>query len=128
MKGLESVVNGRTRADFGVIVSCSSADRSRRHTMHRHGVPAATIAEIAAEIDAFEGQWFIDAISTPDSVFRDVRQAGGKPYYVERQILGRIGRTDLLRTPRATDETDSTKRVGHAWRGKKMVVPKQAPA
>lgn len=114
------------RDEYGLIVSCSNADRSKRLTIHRSGKPRQSLIEISNELDAMEGDWFVEAISTPDSIYRDISDQVPAPHWFERQLLGRIGRLDLLREPSKNPKRDSTKQIGHAWRGKRAVVPRDA--
>jgi hypothetical protein len=71
---------------------------------------------VAGELDALPGQWLVETISTPATVYRDLQgtrkrldldgQAGGvRPHHddiahedfrPERVMLGSIGRLDLL--------------------------------
>lgn len=122
----KSILGGDTRDNYGLIVSCATEDYSEGLTFHRAGPQSETLAEIVGMIDALDGRWYIEAISNPESVYRDVIGQPSSPFQPERTALSKLGRLDLLRTPHAHEPSDSTKQVGHGWRGKRFVLPKDA--
>ena len=95
-----SVTSSSSKKTYGVIVSASDEGRSHRVTFHRAGqAPQSLMRECCDYLDALQGRWYVDAISTPESVYRDVTGDSPFPYYAERQMLCKVGRLDLLRKP-----------------------------
>jgi hypothetical protein len=103
-----------TRDEDGVTVSCSTDDGEQWTVpVQMAGTPTDALLVACAIIDrraTREGRaWFVDCISTPQSIYQDMKglsrgdaKAGGQPrmaMYHERQWLSRIGRKDLLRIP-----------------------------
>jgi hypothetical protein len=63
-----------------------------------------------------DGPWFVEAISTPQTIYDDIKGTYHmESHYRERVVLGKIGRTDLLRVPTSRPPS-SGKKHGHAWR------------
>lgn len=115
------ILNGEDRAKFGAIVSCSN-DRGEHLAFHALGTEVEAVRQCCTLIDrhAADGPWFVDAISTPQTIYHDLvrKSRGGRgTFYRERQLLSRIGRLDLMRVPHLVT-TDPSKRSGHAWRRK----------
>jgi len=120
-----SVTGGTSRDLYGAIVTIANEDRTIWRSFQHSGPPSQAVAEIIAKIDRLEGRWYIESISTPDTVYRDVINRGPShpsAFYGERQFLGRLNRLDLLRVPLNQERSDSGKRVGHGWRGRKFVI------
>ncbi len=97
--------SGGTRALDGVTVFAST-DEGERAVFMRACMPIrGALLSVARELDARGGRWYVDVISSPTAIWNDMRgrqqvhRQNGSPYVVtpERQLLGRIGRLDLLR-------------------------------
>lgn len=117
------ILNGEDSARYGVIVSFSSDDGDHTTIHMAAGSQTEALRRCCEWIDRLDGRWYIDAISTPQSIYHDLTgvshgDAGDRrgTLYRERQFLARVGRLDLLRVPRLNPERDSTKRSGHGWR------------
>lgn len=111
---------GSGHQEWGAIVSCSTDDGDQT-TFYAIGASAEdALREIFPLIDKRKGRWYIDAISTPQTVYQDVTgQSRGNrgTFYRERQWLSRLERLDLLREPRLHRDTRvklGTK--GDGWR------------
>jgi hypothetical protein len=110
--------NGPARQAAGLTVFVGDA-RGRKRTLVRNEMPLrAALREICEQIDHWDGEWFIECISTPSTIYRDLQgrreevhagtnlkavgvNHGGvsEPVYVEEGLLGAIGRGDLWRRP-----------------------------
>jgi hypothetical protein len=98
--------NGPTRAADGLTVFASRNDGASL-VLVRAGMPLRdALREICDVLDAKPGRWYIDVISSPSSIWRDLqgsREEPGKAHtgtqlpLPESQLLGQIGRLDLLR-------------------------------
>lgn len=109
------IMNAASRGDYGIVVSCSTEDRSERYTTHRQGLPVEALAVVVAELDRRPGRWYVEAISSPDSIFRDIARdrATPDPMFRERNLLARLGRLDLLRSPLGGGTRRSKARLSH---------------
>lgn len=114
-----TLVSSSSARTYGVIVSASNEERTRHTTIHRAGsAPRELVREVCGYLDALPGRWYVDSISTPDSVYRDVIGEAPFPYYSERQYLGIIGRLDLLREPVAPSHGERVEAIRAARTGK----------
>lgn len=116
-------MGSQERATKGFILQAIGPGGERRWWVKRAAgdtkKPNATMGELlretVAEIDALPGQWKVETISTPETVYRDLqgsrgelaprnlrRNGYGEPLVSEHlalpepQMLGLIGRLDLL--------------------------------
>lgn len=131
---LDAPWNGETRQADGMIVQVVGPGGERRW-FHRHHEPLRlALAAICGLLDSWPGEWRVETISTPASIYRDLqgsraelaprdlrRNGYGEPMVPEgfstpeAQMLGQIGRLDLLAS---RQEIDALSRCqGNAARG-----------
>jgi len=104
---------GEGQRDGGVIVTAQHDD-GRLRTLHIPGPSRAALREVCEQIDEMGEGWFIAAISTPRTIYRDLQDArsagGGRGHMTtgrdnrfmadprpELIMLDAVGRRDLLR-------------------------------
>jgi hypothetical protein len=106
--------NGETRQKDGLTVFASNEARRRSFARREMRLQDALL-EIVMQIGALGPGWKIDCISSPSTIWTDLRgirthtapgrssyfgdDAAPYPRYPEPQLLGRVGRRDLFRTP-----------------------------
>lgn len=98
--------SGGRRAADGITVFASRDDGESR-AFELRGLPVkGALLAICDKIDALDGQWYIDVISSPSTIWRDLqgtrmidRNDDNGPMLLvpEAKYLGAIGRLDLLR-------------------------------
>jgi hypothetical protein len=106
------------RDNWGATVSFST-DNGHTRTVHRDGTLIEAVAACAQAIDRYadDGPWYVEAISTPQSIYDDLKGTFHQErHFRERVLLGRIGRKDLLRLPASRPPANSNQKPGHAWR------------
>jgi hypothetical protein len=105
-----------TREGDGLTVFASDGQGHTRAIV-RAGMPLGeALREVCLQLDEWPGEWRIDCISTPTTIYRDLqgrREKGKRPnrrYYgdnvtseraefPEYRMLGNVGRVDLFRDP-----------------------------
>jgi hypothetical protein len=101
-----SPYSGGMRAQDGITVFVSSADGERDVLMYACLPIRGALTEVCRDLDAREGRWYIDVISSPTTIWRDLQgerwqtgrdTSGGFAPRPEARMLGAIGRLDLLR-------------------------------
>jgi len=101
------IQNGEERNRYGITASFSTNDGLRRSYTAKppagKGGPLAALALIVAEVDLREdGPWYLDAVSTPQTIYDDMHRTDVRPNMIlfrESSMLARLGRKDLLRNP-----------------------------
>jgi len=91
----------------GLTVYASNDQGERRHYVIADLPVRSGLATICRMIDALPGRWFVDVISSPPTIWRDLQgtreeqQRGGERglqlMLPEPRMLGAIGRMDLWR-------------------------------
>lgn len=114
-KRYDAPYSGETRRADGLTVFVSDGVGHER-TLVRAGMPLdAALREIALQLDEWPGEWRIDCVSTPATIYRDMQgdrsyvhkarrldpdsSGVSEPDFPETAYLGRIGRIDLWRRP-----------------------------
>lgn len=98
--------SGGMRALDGLTVFASSSAGVDAVLSRRCMPLRGALLSICRELDSWDGEWHIDVISSPTTIWTDLQgrwtpdERGKrelKPLGPERSLLGRIGRLDLLR-------------------------------
>ena len=103
-------ITPRERDIYGATVTIRNQETRELRTLHHAGAPGPALREIVAEIDAAEGNWLVVAISSPNSIYRDLQgsriafdsthsaheKSVADPRSNESNALARVGRMDLL--------------------------------
>lgn len=92
------------RDQFGVIVTAREIETGSVRTLHESGLRTEALRIICTRLDALEGEWRIVSCSTPETIRRDLQghrlqkvgRRVGHVDFPERNLLGHIGRLDLL--------------------------------
>lgn len=109
----------RTQSDrrAGIIVTAEHENGPPQISFHIGGAPRAALLAACERIDRLGGGWFIVSLSSPASIYRDLqgtrllepssyristnmndpKRYAADPRTTELQLLGGIGRLDLLR-------------------------------
>lgn len=87
----------RERKDYGVTVTVREQDSGEVDVIVAYGSLADALAGVCEQLDVRRGDWRIITISTPATIFRDLQGMRDTVLQsIERNMLGRIGRRDLL--------------------------------
>jgi hypothetical protein len=110
---LNAPFNGERRQADGITVYCSDTHGNVRVFIERERPIRQALTEVCNEIDTWSGEWLIDVISSPTTIWRDLQGHRRKTptarvqhfgedsvphtWVPEISFLGQIGRIDLLR-------------------------------
>lgn len=93
-----NLLSSAERKRFGCTVTVVEMGSGRTDCLWGTGPVFEVLQEIVDAIDAREGDWKIRCISTPETVYSDIR--GGRSIkptaLVEHRYLSEVGRPDLL--------------------------------
>ena len=80
----------------GVTVTLREQTRGNLLVIHQPGTRHAALEAVCRTADRLDGEWRILTISTPRTILNDLRTRGQKRRSPEKEMLGGIGRLDLL--------------------------------
>lgn len=88
------------RADYGVIVIARRRDGTGRAEIISvpTGGSSAALREACKRVDALEGDWYVDTISNPNTIYSDLKgrtDERNRAVLPESHLLARIDRSDL---------------------------------
>lgn len=97
------ILNPRERVLYGVTVTiCERTTGEQKVIVVTDTSVMPALKEVVAQIDELEGVWYVQSISTPETIFTDLAHGGrgqGRGFQSpEKMFLGRIRRLDLLET------------------------------
>jgi hypothetical protein len=115
---VDAPYNGTTRrADGLTVVASNAATREQRALVRRDMPLRVALRDVCATLDGWPGDWRVDVISTPTTIYTDLRGRAGHsvhpvgmvklfgaegespaepPLRPEVKLLGVVGRLDLL--------------------------------